>query len=356
MLHAINYTLLEAPTRDCPLPLRIAMAMTGRIAVDLGARVVKVVGSDGDPLFGLGARGSEEGALSRFLSARKQTLHLGDVKGNALAAIAADTDAVITNRASNREGGDLPSDVVVELSCFANDDAGKVSEFTVAALAGLLSMVGDPDREPLKLAGHQPAYALGLSAYLGLAAALYARDFGGATRREIVRANLMDTIVWLNWKAIPMPGADAEPQMRAGAGGEWQVVRCADGYVAIVYQEADWERLCTALDDPRLRDPALAVRVGRLREAGRVASLIEENLLHLTRAEIRQLAIEHRLPLGPVWSPSELTTDTQYAGREFFAADAHGGSRVPGLPMMVNGQRPGFTSDLNAETGQRVRR
>ncbi|WP_029039980.1 CoA transferase [Cucumibacter marinus] len=342
MLHATNYTLLEAPTPDCPLPLRVAMAMTGRIAADLGANVLRVEGGCGDPLRSVGAQGNDDGALFSFLSARKSTLHMAEVSGSALMAIAADTDAVITNKGLGGEALALPSDIVVELSCFANDDARKASEFTVAALAGLLSMVGDPDRQPLRLAGHQPAYALGLSAFLGLSSALFGREFGErAGQREVVRANLMDTIVWLNWKAIPMPGTDAEPLMRAGTSGEWQVVRCADGYVAIVYQEADWERLCKALNDPRLSDPALALRADRLRASKRVAALIEDNFTDMSRADIRRMALDHRLPLGPVWSPEELFDDPQCTERDFFAAAQIGSARVPGLPLLMNGKRPG---------------
>ena len=53
-----------------------------------------------------------------------------------------------------------------------------VSEFTILALGGLLHMVGEPERKPLRLGGHQASYAAGLTAFTGLTAALAARDAG----------------------------------------------------------------------------------------------------------------------------------------------------------------------------------
>ncbi|MBI3197597.1 MAG: CoA transferase, partial [Rhodospirillales bacterium] len=52
--------------------------------------------------------------------------------------------------------------------------ARPVSEFAILALGGLLHMVGEPERKPLRLGGHQASYAAGLTAFTGLAAALAA--------------------------------------------------------------------------------------------------------------------------------------------------------------------------------------
>src|SRR3546814_17646150 len=51
----------------------------------------------------------------------------------------------------------------------------------ILAIEGLLDIIGDPTREPLKLGGHQCAYTAGLAAFTGLVAALAraARDGDG---------------------------------------------------------------------------------------------------------------------------------------------------------------------------------
>ena len=53
-----------------------------------------------------------------------------------------------------------------------------VSELAIQALGGLMHMVGEPERKPLKLGGHQASYAAGLTAFTGLTAALAAREAG----------------------------------------------------------------------------------------------------------------------------------------------------------------------------------
>ena len=157
------------------------------------------------------------------------------------------------------------------------------SEFTVLALGGVLNMIGEPDREPLRLGGHQAAYAAGLSAFTGLVAALC-----GAARAtpEVVRVSLLETAVWLNWKNVATVATGGEAPGRTGRAADWPVLRCADGWVALVYQDADWPAIRElANNDPRLADPAFATAAGRRSRAGEIASIIERYLANMTRAE-----------------------------------------------------------------------
>jgi hypothetical protein len=83
--------------------------------------------------------------------------------------------------------------------------ARPVSEFTILALGGLLHMVGEPERKPLRLGGHQASYAAGLTAFTGLTAALAARDAGHTA--PAVRVSLAEVMQWVNWKAASGRGS-----------------------------------------------------------------------------------------------------------------------------------------------------
>src|SRR5262249_21733708 len=88
----------------------------------------------------------------------------------------------------------------IELAAFPiemNAASRPVSEFTLLALAGLLHMVGEPERKPLRLGGHQASYAAGLTAFTGLSAALAARDAGQTA--PSVRVSLAEVLQWVNW-------------------------------------------------------------------------------------------------------------------------------------------------------------
>lgn len=300
--------------------LVLAAGMAGRILADLGADVVRRQGR------GRGFDDSTELFLSRgkALSSEGE----GELLGRADVAL---VDGAVLHELGRAS---LPA-ATAAFSLFGGrlaESEKPASAFTAAASAGLLAMVGDPQREPLRLGGHQEAFALGLSAYAGLAAAL-------ASARQpadfvTIRASLFETLVWLNWKAVPLEGYDVLPG-RTGAAAEWQVLRCADGYAVLVYQEPDWPRLKVALAEPALDEPRFATRASRLAHLTELAAIIERRFLTLTRREIHALARQHRLPIGPVWSPGEAFGEPHNQARGLFEPlGADLGVQAPRLPLV----------------------
>jgi crotonobetainyl-CoA:carnitine CoA-transferase CaiB-like acyl-CoA transferase len=305
--------------------------MAGRIAADCGARVIVLEDGD-DPVRRIAPLVGSTSAIHAFLGKGKQIVPAREV------AHLRDADVVIMDAVSVRKLRERPP-IVAALSLFAADSEQPASEFTVMALGGLLDMVGDPARAPLKLGGHQAAYAAGLAAYTGVAAALCRPRVAGKFPPETVHVSMLDVVVWLNWKSVPSRAGQAK-LTRTGSTAEWQVVRCQDGFVALVYQEPDWTALCDIVDDARLRTPDLALRPERIRRAAEIAAIVEERFLILTRREIHALALARRIPLGPIWSPGELCADPQTAARGFLETVTIDGRAVmmPRLPVLWNGQ------------------
>ncbi|CAN7240045.1 CoA transferase [Bosea sp. LjRoot90] len=300
--------------------LVLAAGMAGRILADLGAEVVCHAGRE------RGFESSTELFLARGKT--KLTANPGELLDRA--------DVALVDGGLLREQGraGLPP-VTAVLSLFGGrlaDSDRPAGAFTLAALGGLLAMVGDPLRAPLRLGGHQEAFALGLSTYCGVAAALASARPQGAP--VTIRASLLETLVWLNWKAVPLEGYDVLPG-RTGAASEWQVLRCADGYAVLVYQEPDWSRLKAALAEPALEESRFATRANRLAHLAELAAIIERRFLTLTRREIHALARQHRLPLGPVWSPADAFHDAHNRARGLFAPlGADPEVQAPRLPLI----------------------
>jgi crotonobetainyl-CoA:carnitine CoA-transferase CaiB-like acyl-CoA transferase len=306
--------------------------MAGRIAADCGARVIVAETAD-DPLLGIAPFVGKTSAIAAFLNRGKQIVpaceaaqHLGTA------------DVAIMNATAARELRARPP-VVAALSMFKGEAEEPASEFTVMALGGLLDLVGDPARAPLKLGGYQAAYAAGLAAYTGIAAALCRPRIDGKLPRETVHVSMLDVVIWLNWKSVSVR-PDEPALTRTGDAAEWQVVRCRDGFVALVYQEPDWSALCDIVDDARLRAPHLAQRIERIRRAREIACIVEQRFLALTRREIRALALARRIPLGPIWSPREVAADPQSTVRGFLDTVSLDGRGVtmPRLPVLWNGR------------------
>src|SRR5436190_7586658 len=156
-------TVIEAPGDDCNIALRLSAALAGRIAADLGAEVVKIEPPDGDPVRRMPPFVDSASALFAFLNAGKRSVVLPQGREReALYALLRRADAVL---ADAKAGGPL-EDVVgsalsdgkrpraaVLLSMLGRNAPADMpaSEFTVLALGGALNLVGEPDREPLRL-------------------------------------------------------------------------------------------------------------------------------------------------------------------------------------------------------------
>jgi crotonobetainyl-CoA:carnitine CoA-transferase CaiB-like acyl-CoA transferase len=348
-------TIAELFDRDAHLALRLAGALAGRIAADLGARVLRLEPAGGDPLRKVPPFIAGTGIGFAFLNAGKETISCAHIAPeDLLAGNHVLADALITDALPQSAEPDRPP-ITAILSLFKpGAEPGPASEFTLTAMGGLLDMVGDPEREPLKLAGHQAAYAAGLAAFTGIAAALCRAKIDGRFQRETVEVSLLDTIIWLNWKSVPSASASAPPPSRMGAASEWQVLRCADGFAALVYQENDWAQLRALVGDPRLDHASFANRAGRLARGRELAEIIEQRFLCLTRRELHGLALAHRLPIGPVWSPQELQGDEQNLSRDFLkSVEVEGGGSIimPRLPVIWDGETfaPGRIVKADAE-------
>lgn len=338
-------SVVEAVTGPPGGALRLAAAMTGRIFADLGAQVSQVEETTAlPPGEGPSPWRVRNHSLARFLSTRKSTVHINPEDRESLRRAVRGADIAILDHKTHRTLGanELPGNIAL-LSLFGGRHAASdipASEFSIAALGGLLNMIGDPGRKPLKLGGHQEAYALGLSAFCGLAV-LAARQETTAAPRTVT-ANLLDTVLWLNWKSVPLDSGAPVPAGRAGASAEWIVLRCSDGWMALVYQQWDWSRLCDLVGDDRLRQSKFTLRQGRLEHALELARIVETVFLTRTRKEIHEQASSLRLPLGPVWDPIEVIEDPHNIERALFEelpliAGERSPVCAPRLPVLWNG-------------------
>jgi CoA-transferase family III len=337
--------LVECAEPGCPLAVRLALAFAGRVACDLGAEVT-VVQTAADPVDDIIPLVEGRSALSRFLHAGKQRRSLPpESRTNAaFAEIFSSADAVLSDVGTYERHGVRALQTIWSIVSLRGtmDDGSVQSEFTLMAAGGLLDLVGEPDRSPLRLGGHQLAYSAGLALYSGVAAALCARESGGVP--DAVRVNLADVAVWLNWKMVAMASWTNASISRRGNDSEWRTLRCADGWVALVYLEADWPVLRDVIADPRLREPRFDDRAERRRNASYINPIIEQAFSRMTRAQLRDLALEKRLPLGPVWSPIELESDPQNMAREFLNRVPLGsgqGLLLPRLPVIWNDSAAG---------------
>jgi crotonobetainyl-CoA:carnitine CoA-transferase CaiB-like acyl-CoA transferase len=198
----------------------LAGAFCGKLLAAFGAEVIKVEPPEGDPNRRLGPfagdRPDREASLTYlYLNTGKLglTLPLGSAAGQrALRRLLADVDVVLDGLGHgqlDRLGlgyADLaaqsPGLVLTAITPFGDDGPYRDlldGELVLLALGGLLNMVGEPEREPLRLGGYQAQYVTGLSALTGTLAALFARDLSGLGQRVEVSAH--ESVAFVEWKS-----------------------------------------------------------------------------------------------------------------------------------------------------------
>jgi crotonobetainyl-CoA:carnitine CoA-transferase CaiB-like acyl-CoA transferase len=175
-----RFTIVELNDVGVPLCLRLATSLAAKIAADLGAQVLKIEPPGGDPVRRAPPLLPQGGsALFQFLNTSKRSLVLDlrtDAGRASLERLLDRADACLFEEPAPaapllRATKATP----IEIAAFPlemNAAARPVSELAIQALGGLMHMVGEPERNPLKLGGHQASYAAGLTAFTGLAAGL----------------------------------------------------------------------------------------------------------------------------------------------------------------------------------------
>jgi crotonobetainyl-CoA:carnitine CoA-transferase CaiB-like acyl-CoA transferase len=230
-------------------------AYTGRILAELAAQVTKVEPPGGDPSRRRGpqAPGAARDAGLPWLAwnAGKTGLRLDltDAAERArLEALIGEADILVQG------GGDALAAMGLDYAALSAANPGLISvivapfsetgalrdapssDLTLMALSGIMNMVGDPERAPLKLPGEQ-AYALaGIQGVTAALTALYARDANGGRGERVwvsayqsaVLAGYRDPLVW-EWTG--RIGQRTGNKLVRGKSGVRQVWPARDGHV-----------------------------------------------------------------------------------------------------------------------------
>jgi len=322
--------VVEAADITAPLHIRLAIAMAGKIACELGADVAVLEPNGGDPIHKLPPflPGPERrSAVFEFLNKGKSAISAHRRSG--FDDLAAGADAILVDE-SIRLPDDVTAVVVSTFGPHQPDLQGPASELTIMAMSGVLYLIGEQAGEPFRLPGHQPSYAAGLAAFLAMTAGLLAPTC------KIADVCLLDALLWVNWKVVSEPLL--KPAALGKAVNEWQVVQAIDGHVALVYMDRDWPALAGLIGDARLRERRFTTRESRLANLDELMTVIRPWFAVRHKADIYREAKLRNIPLGPVWTISDLLSDAQYLERDFLAITPAG--VMPRLPVMWNGRRP----------------
>jgi crotonobetainyl-CoA:carnitine CoA-transferase CaiB-like acyl-CoA transferase len=336
----------------------------GLVLADLGAEVIKVEPEGkGDPTRYLKSTGA--GFFPAFNRNKKSvTLDLGTASGVEAALRLCDTaDVFLENfRPGALEAKGLgyealakrnPRLVYCSLKGFLPGpyENRTALDEVVQMMSGLAYMTG-PVGRPLRAGAPVNDMMGGMFGAIAVLAALRTRDRTG--KGEHVQSGLFENAAWLvstHMMQHAVSGAAPEP-MSAGrrAWGVYDIFESADGvqvFVAVV-TERQWEIFTRSLGEPELLDADYATNNQRAAARETLIPLVARLLRKHPIARIEAICEEGGLPFARIRTPSDLFDDPQLnAGGMIDLALADGTrTRIPALPIALDGERPGLRSGL----------
>ena len=336
----MTYSLLSG-LRVLEIGSMLSAPYCSKLLADAGADVIKLE----PPAVGEVARRygpwpddiphPERSGLFLYLNANKQgiTANLETPTGRSiLRRLAADSDVVVHNVPPpdmDRVGLDYdalvvdnPNLVMASISPYGLSGPWRdyrAYDINLAAAGGINEGLGEPDREPLTFGTPEVGYFAGMAAASSIVMALLGREQHGGQHIDIAEAETMAGLyngpealmAVYQWRVTRRTGHHALDFPYPNC-----ILRCKDGHIFVGSPEGrQWGRLLEIMgtpewsQEPRLRNRTTMNNL----YADEVDAYLEEWLADYTKAELLEIALEHRIPLAPVRTYEEVRNDPSLA-------------------------------------------
>ncbi len=347
-----------------------------------GAEVIKIESpSEGDPLRAWRSLYKGTSLWWYILGRNKKsvTLNLRTPEGQAIVRRLVDkVDVVLENfKPGTMEKWGLgyedlkkinPRIIMARVSGWGQDGpySGKPGFASVAeAVGGLRFVTGYPDTPPVRPNLSLGDTLAGLHAALGILVAVYHRDVVGSGVGQVVDVALYESV--FNVMEGIVPDFDKLGVIRQREGnrlsgivptGTW---RCSDGKYVVIGGNGDsiFRRLMLAIDRPDLaNDPRLARNNGRVTHADLIDDAIAAWTVKHSLQEVIDTLEKAQVPVGPIYSVSEMTGDPHFIARGLFETHTLPDGTTIKLPAISPKltETPGGTEWIGPRTRRAQRR
>jgi crotonobetainyl-CoA:carnitine CoA-transferase CaiB-like acyl-CoA transferase len=289
---------------------------------DLGAEVIKLERPDGgDETRGWGPPFDARGQATYFLSVnrnkRSVVLDLRDDADLTRAReLALSADVLVENFRPGLMAGlglayeDLepanPGLVYCSITGFGPGEGARLPgyDLLVQALGGLMSITGEPDRDPQKVGVAVVDILTGLFATSGILAAIRHRDRSDRGQKVEVSllASLLAALVnqasaYTAGGVVPQRMGNAHPSI-----SPYELYDAADGQLVIaVGNDRQFRALCETIDRPELADDArFATNTDRVANRDELREELDRALREQPADHWSEVLTEARVPAGPV--------------------------------------------------------
>ena len=313
---------------------------------DLGATVIKIenpaTGGDDTrqwgPPYVKDADGDQSDLSAYFMSANRNkksvAIDIATPEGQAeIKRLAAHADILIENF---KPGGlakygldyasvsqEFPGLVYCSISGYGQTgpNASKPGyDLMAQGYGGIMSLIGEPDGQPMKVAVGIADVMCGMYATVGILAALRHRDQTGEGQQ--IDLALVDTQVsWLINEGVNYLTSGEVPQRRGNAHPNivpYEVYDTADGHVILaVGNDGQFRRFCEFIGHPALADdPRYATNPARLQHREELNGILRPALQSQETATVIAELEARKVPVGPVRTLDQVFASDQVAARQ----------------------------------------
>ena len=318
----------------------LAGPWAGQLLADLGASVVKVESPEGDDTRRWGPpfieRDGESAAAYFHACNRGKRSVVADFSTEegreTVRRLAAEADVVIENfklGGLDRYGLGYealsqinPRLVWCSITGFGQDGpyahrAGY--DYIVQGMSGLMSITGEPDREPQKVGVAVTDIFTGVYATTAILAAIHQRNSTGRGQRIDMALLDVATAITAN-QAMNYLASGTAPRRMGNAHPNivpYQVFACADGHAIVaVGNDGQFRRFAALLGlDDLGTDPRYATNPARLAHREELVPLLAQATARRTRDELLASCEAQGVPAGPINDMADVFADPQVLAR-----------------------------------------
>ena len=236
-------------------------------------------------------------------------------------------------------------------------------DLVAQGVSGLMSIMGEPERPPVKAGIPVTDLGAALFALSGILAALFNRNTTGCGQH--IDTSLLEAGMALSvWEAteyfsgsgIPKPMGSAHRMI-----APYQAVRCSDRYITLgTATDHLFRRLCILLERPEWADhPDYIDNTARVQNRSELTTKIESIMAQKSSEFWLSVLEEQDIPCGPINNYEEIMNDPQVKARQMIVYADHptlGRIRMLGSPVKMSSTPlvPNRRSPLLAEHTDQV--
>ena len=217
----------------------------------------------------------------------------------------------------------------------------KSSELIADAMGGWMTVIGEPDREPLKPGGSQAQFVGGMFGAIGTMTAFHCRETAGIGQQ--VDISLMEAVLYIQMNITSIYSYYRHITKRIGnmvSPLPGTLLPCKDGYIgAFAITASQWETLCDWMGKPEFKtDPNFLSVVDRGENADLLNAHLISWLVEHDQETLFREGQKRKLPFGIPVNSEMLLASGHLRERGYFVEVDHpetGSIRYPGAQVRM---------------------